>query len=192
MTEWYWQGEARPNATFSTTNSTSTGSGSNPGLRSNMLETNRLNHGRATLITITVRTIQLTFNVRSSGSHTVIISSKSIHRHTVSTELTKTAAATTDSKPCNIKCIQHVTINSLTLYNLSNYNAENVGQRGPGDLSRYRGSLRSGRSGGSNPGGAKIFCTRPDRSSVSYPALKRSGRGVNQPPSHLVPGLKKE
>ena len=55
---------------------------------------------------------------------------------------------------------------------------------------------------GSNPGGGKIFRTRPDRpwdppsllyngNQVSLPGVKRSGRGVNHPP-HLAPRLKKK
>jgi hypothetical protein len=53
-----------------------------------------------------------------------------------------------------------------------------------------------------NPGGSEIFRPRPNRPwdppsllsngyRVSFPGLKRPGRGVNYPP-HLVPRLKKE
>ena len=57
---------------------------------------------------------------------------------------------------------------------------------------------------GSNPGGGQIFRTRPDRPwvppsflyeysgyQVSFPGVKRPGRGVDHPP-HLAPRLKKE
>ena len=55
---------------------------------------------------------------------------------------------------------------------------------------------------GSNAGGCEIFRSRPDRSRVppsllynehrvSFPRVKRPGRGVNHPP-HLAPKLKKE
>jgi hypothetical protein len=55
---------------------------------------------------------------------------------------------------------------------------------------------------GSNPGGGDIFRTRPDRPwglpsllyneyQVSFPGVKRPGRGVDHPP-HLVSELKKE
>jgi hypothetical protein len=55
---------------------------------------------------------------------------------------------------------------------------------------------------GSNPGGDEIFRTRPDRpwgtpslvyngNRVSFPGLKRPGRGFDHP-SHLPPWLKKE
>jgi hypothetical protein len=55
---------------------------------------------------------------------------------------------------------------------------------------------------GSNPGGGEIFRTRPDRHwgpltllyngyRVSFPGVKRPGRGVDHPP-HLPPMLKKE
>ena len=56
-----------------------------------------------------------------------------------------------------------------------------------------------------NPGGGDIFRTRPNRSwgppsflyngyRVSFLVVKRSGRGVDQPPPppHLAPRLKKE
>jgi hypothetical protein len=54
---------------------------------------------------------------------------------------------------------------------------------------------------GSNPGGGEIFLTRPDRPwgspsllynryRVSFPGVKRPGRGVNHPPN-LTPRLKK-
>ena len=55
---------------------------------------------------------------------------------------------------------------------------------------------------GSNPGGDEIFRTRPDRFwgppnflhngyRVSFPGVKRRGRGFDSPP-HLAPRLKKE
>jgi len=55
---------------------------------------------------------------------------------------------------------------------------------------------------GSNPGGGEIFLTHPDRPCgppsllyigywVSFPGVKRPGRGVDHPP-HLAPRLKKE
>jgi hypothetical protein len=58
------------------------------------------------------------------------------------------------------------------------------------------------RNFGSDPGGGEIVCSRPDRPwgppsllyngyRVSFPGVKRPGRGVDHPP-HLVPGLKKE
>ena len=57
-------------------------------------------------------------------------------------------------------------------------------------------------SGGLNPGGGQIFRTRPDLSwgptsllyneyRVSFPGVKRLGRGVDHPP-HLASRLKKE
>ena len=54
--------------------------------------------------------------------------------------------------------------------------------------------LAAGRSGGSNPVGGKFFGTRPDQPwgppnrlyngyRLSFPGVKRPGRGVNHPPS---------
>jgi hypothetical protein len=54
--------------------------------------------------------------------------------------------------------------------------------------------LATGRSGGSNPVGGKFFGTRPDQPwgplnllyngyRLSFPGVKRPGRGVNHPPS---------
>ena len=56
---------------------------------------------------------------------------------------------------------------------------------------------------GSNPSGGEISCTRSDRPSgppsllhsgyrVFFPEVKRPGRGVNHPPPHIAPRLKKE
>ena len=56
---------------------------------------------------------------------------------------------------------------------------------------------------GSNPGEGEIFCSRTDRPwgppSLLYkwvprlfPGVKRPRRGLNHPPPHLAPRLKKE
>jgi len=68
-------------------------------------------------------------------------------------------------------------------------------QEGLGDCSRYSDSLRAGRSGDRIPVGGEIFHTRPDRLygppsllytgyRVSFPGVKRPGRGVDHLP-HL-------
>ena len=71
----------------------------------------------------------------------------------------------------------------------------------PGYLSRYRDSLRAGRSGDRIPVGARFSSPVQSRPGVhptfytlgtgSFPGVMRPGCGVDHPP-HLVPRLKKE
>ena len=65
-------------------------------------------------------------------------------------------------------------------------------QKGPGKLSRYSDSLRTGRSGDQIPVGGRFSApvqTGPrahpaayTMGTRSYPGVKRLGRGVNHPP----------
>jgi hypothetical protein len=73
---------------------------------------------------------------------------------------------------------------------------------GPGQLSLYSDSLRAGRSWDRIPVGARYSApvqTGPGAHPASYtmgtgsfPGVKRPGRGVDHPPPHLAPRLKKE
>ena len=92
----------------------------------------------------------------------------------------------------------------MLFFNSSNSNSKGKCQMqcGPGKLSRYSDSLRTGRSGNQIPVGDDIFRTRLDRPCdppyllynrcrVSFPGVKRSDLGVDHLP-HLAPNLKKE
>ena len=96
-----------------------------------------------------------------------------------------------------IKYRLNITLKSATAFQIILIQKNGVG---PEQLSRYSDSLRAGRSGDQMPVGGEIFRNCPDRPwgphsllyngyRVTFPRVKRPGRGVEHPP-HLLLRLK--
>jgi hypothetical protein len=105
------------------------------------------------------------------------------------------AAVRTPDLALPVVCVTLFRVVCLRFY--TEFNSSVVRDSIVGVETRYVWTVR-----GSNPGGGEIFRTRVDRPwglprllyngyRVSFPGLKRPGRGVDHP-SHLVPRLKKE